>query len=105
MFVSIDNVIGNDLTSYIGNIPINLINKTHRIYLIKDALTQPSNTKFYIKLPINSDNTQCTSNFNFTIKFHHYNAIPTNEINADYPVNNDHVNGYQVIEQINKLCK
>ncbi len=100
MFVSIDNVIGNDLTSYIGNIPINLINKTHRIYLIKDTTTAASNTKFYIKLPITSDGTQCTSNFNFTVKFQHYNGIPTNEINADYPINNDHVNGYQVIEQI-----
>jgi hypothetical protein len=101
MFVSIDNIPGNNLSSYIGNIPINLLNKTHQIYLIKDSLTPANTSKFYIKLPVISDGTQCDGNFYFNLTFQHYNCIPINEINADYPVNNDHINGYQVIQQIN----
>ncbi len=100
MFVTLSDIVGNNLTSYIGNVPINLLNKTHQIYLLKDSDTIGNQNKFYIKLPILSDGTQCTTNFNFKINFEHYNCIPINEINADYPVNNEHVNGYQVIEQI-----
>ena len=104
MFVILDNIVGNNLTSYIGNIPINLINKTHRIYLINTDLNfQPDENKFYIKLPISSDGTQCLSTFNFTINFQHYNCIPINEINANYPVNNDHTNGYQIIDSFSTL--
>jgi hypothetical protein len=101
VFVTLENIVGNNLSSYIGNIPINLLNKTHQIYLIKDNdITTANISKFYIKLPIVSDGTQPQTNFNFNINFEHYNCIPINEINADYPVNNEHVNGYQIIEQI-----
>jgi hypothetical protein len=104
MFVNLDNIVGNNLTSYVGNIPINLINKTHRIYLINtDTNAQPDLNKFYIKLPIASDGTQCLSTFNFTINFQHYNCIPINELNANYPVNNEHTNGYQIIDAINTI--
>ena len=100
VFVTLSNIIGNNLTSYIGNIPINLLNKTHRMYLLKDTDIIGNSTKFYIKLPILSNGVQCTTGFNFTINFEHYNCIPINEINANYPVNNEHINGYQIIEQI-----
>jgi hypothetical protein len=103
MFVILDNIVGNNLTSYIGNIPINLINKTHRIYLINTDSNSYGENKFYIKLPIISDGTQCTSTFNFTINFQHYNCIPINEINANYPVNNEHTNGYQIIDVIDTV--
>lgn len=102
VFVTLDDIVGNNLTSYIGNVPINLLNKTHQLYLIKDSDATSANiNKFYIKLPIISDGTQAQTNFNFKINFEHYNCIPINEINADYPVNNEHINGYQIIEQIN----
>ena len=101
VFVTLDDIVGNNLTSYIGNVPINLLNKTHQMYLIKDGdVTTANINKFYIKLPIISDGTQSQTNFNFKINFEHYNCIPINEINADYPVNNEHINGYQIIEQI-----
>ena len=100
MFVTLSDIVGNSLTSYIGNVPINLLNKTHQIYLLKDSDVIGNQNKFYIKLPILSDGIQCTTNFNFKINFEHYNCIPINEINSDYPVNNEHVNGYQIIEQI-----
>ena len=101
VFVTLDDIVGNNLTSYIGNVPINLLNKTHQMYLIKDGDINTANiNKFYIKLPIISDGTQPLTNFNFKINFEHYNCIPINEINADYPVNNEHINGYQIIEQI-----
>jgi hypothetical protein len=101
LFVTIDNIVGNNFTSYIGNIPINLLNKTHQIFLIKDNdISTTDLNKFYIKLPILSDGTQPTTNFNFIINFEHYNCIPINEINANYPINNEHINGYQIIEQI-----
>ena len=100
LFVELSNIEGNDLSSYIGNIPISLLNKVHQMYLISDTDTTGNNNRFYIKLPIDSDGTQSTTNYYVTIKFYHYNCIPINEINSNYPINNDHTNGYQVISAI-----
>jgi len=101
LFVSISGITGNDLTTYIGNIPINLINKTQQIYLLSDYDTSGTINTFYIKLPIVSNGIQATSSFNIKFDFYHYNGIPIFEINADYPINNYHTNGYQIINAIN----
>lgn len=101
LYVTISGVTGNDLTTYIGNIPINLINKTQQIYLTSDYDISGTINTFYIKLPIASNGIQATSSFNIKFEFFHYNGIPIFEINADYPINNYHTNGYQVINQIN----
>jgi hypothetical protein len=100
LYVSISGITGNSLSSYIGNIPINLINKTQQIYFTSDYDVYGVENCFYIKLPIPSDGTQSTSTFNLTLEFQHYNLIPIFEINADYPINNSHTNGFQVIKSI-----
>jgi len=99
LLVELGNIEGNNLSSYIGNIPINLLNKKHRMYLINNTDIS-GNNKFFIKLPINSDGTQALTSFYLTIKFYHYNCIPINEINANYPIDNNHINGYQIINSI-----
>jgi len=97
MFVELANIEGNDLSSYIGNIPISLLNKKHQIYLYSDI---SNNNLFYIKLPFNSNGVQATTTFYLSVSFYHYNTIPINEINADYPINDDHINGYHIIKTI-----
>ena len=97
LFVELGNIEGNDLSSYIGNIPIGLLNKVHQMYLLSDTNLTGDVNKFYIKLPINSDGTQATTDFYLSVKFYHYNCYSINEINANYPINNSHVNGYQLI--------
>jgi hypothetical protein len=99
LFVTISGIMGNNLTSYIGNVPISFLNKTHQIYLI-DANGDCSNNRFFIKLPFNSDGTAIQSEFNFTLDFAHYNGIPLNQLNANYPINQDHSLGYQIIQNI-----
>ena len=101
LYVAISGITGNDLTTYIGNIPINLINKTQQIYLTSDYDSSGTINTFYIKLPIISNGIQAMTTFNIKFDFEHYNGIPIFEINADYPINNYHTNGYQVINAIN----
>lgn len=101
IYVTISGIAGNDLSSYIGNIPINLINKTQQIYFTSDYDISGTLNTFYIKLPIASNGIQATSTFNIKFEFEHYNCIPIFEINSDYPINNNHTNGYQVISEIN----
>ncbi len=96
--------------SYIGNIPVSFINNMHQIYLVPpgetDLLFDPN--KFYILLPFASDGTNIitssdtnNNNYNITFNFYHYNFIPINELEADYPINNEHVKGFHIIKSIN----
>ena len=101
LFVTISGITGNGLTTYIGNIPINLINKIQQIYLTSDYDASGTINTFYIKVPIVSNGVQALSSFNIKFDFFHYNCIPIFEINADYPINNSHTNGYQVVNAIN----
>lgn len=96
--------------SYIGNIPVAYLNDQHQIYILPpdepDVLYDEN--KFYILLPYESDGTNIVTgtnsynnNYIITFDFKHYNYIPLNELEADYPVNSDHVNGYHIIKSIN----
>ena len=62
-------------------------------------------TKFYILLPWASNGVNIFSepdaeNYNINLTFNHYNLIPLNELNADYPINSEHINGYHIINSI-----
>ena len=50
LFVSISGITGNDLSTYIGNVPINLINKIQQIYLTSDYDISGTINTFYIKI-------------------------------------------------------
>ena len=94
--------------SYIGNIPVSFINDQHQIYLLppNDSSVIFDPNKFYILLPFASDGTNIittnqSNNYNITFTFKHYNFIPLNEIEADYPINSEHVKGFHIIKSIN----
>ena len=104
---TIKTVYKNDTTyPYIGNIPISFINQSHQIYITPpDEIVIPSLTKFYILLPWASNGVNIYSepdaeNYNINLTFNHYNLIPLNELNADYPINSEHINGYHIINSI-----
>ena len=102
----INSNINNSSYPYIGNIPISFMNQTHRIYITppNEMDTVPNINKFYILLPWASDGTNIettSENYNITFNFNHYNLIPLNELNSDFPINSEHINGYHIITSVN----
>ena len=107
----------NNLTSYLGNIPINLINTTHKIILELtvddipadcDLSNYPSDildyndNSFFIKLPKSMHNplnepAYLLKEYNYKIKFLNIAGIPLNLLNADYPINSERLNGFHKI--------
>lgn len=103
--------------SYFGSIPVNLINTTHTVYL-----SIPNNNNddtcldstppdyfnssaeyFFIKLPVKQTLNAVPPappepSYNFTLKFTSIAGIPLNLINASYPITQNNLNGYQVIQ-------
>lgn len=124
MYVTISGFRTDDGSTEIGGIPLNFINKKHRMYLAPRELTQGSSpytlgsrimgitdttthsdnaTKksFYIKLPKEYSGTELTpSKYNVDIVFHHYGGIPVNEINAFYPISHNNANGYHSVSTV-----
>lgn len=112
------NLSGFDISDYgtsqIGNIPINFLNGNHQIYFTNPDTSQielvniPSIGMvnnidgFYIKLPKTFSGTVSTNVMNISMTFNHIGGIPINKLNAEFPVDNDHVNGYHIIESITK---
>jgi hypothetical protein len=110
----------NDINSpFIGNIPVAFINDSHQIYLLppgeENSIPEPN--KFYIKLPyaatgnivgniitpdiiknLPQSPAYLIEPYQITFTFNHYNLIPLNEINADFPVNYEKIYGYQIID-------
>jgi len=104
--------------SYFGSIPVNLINTTHTIYLTFTEIElkcfenisnnyptgyfMPSAEYFFIILPITQTliSTPPRPPYNFTLKFTSIAGIPLNLINANYPISQNNLNGYQVIQSI-----
>ena len=125
LYVDISGFRPVDGGTNIGNIPINSLNGRHRVYfaprtisknLTPDGLgvkilglTDPilnhenvSNQKsFYIKLhePFGGDLSNIGA-FNINITFGFYGGIPVSRINAEYPVNIDHIQGYHEIKKV-----
>jgi hypothetical protein len=106
IFVNISNIKAAVLTSkFINNIPINLINKNHKIFLKKlDQDIIDINRKFfYIKLPISAELT--TSSFTYKnsltkLDFKSIANINTNLLNARYPLTYDNLQGFHNIWEI-----
>lgn len=108
-------------SAFIGNIPVAFINDTHRIYLLPpgEIDISPDKNKFYIKLPyasignvigniITPQVIKSSKNspkyvldpYQISFTFNHYNLISLNELNADFPITNKNIYGYQVINSI-----
>ena len=112
LFISIAGFKGHNNTNYIGNIPINQINKLHRVLISIPGEFQTPN-RFYIKLDEPLDNSFFTSwypnptdiscnNFNFSITYYYYAGIPLNLIRSEYPLSYNNLQGYQIITDVEK---
>lgn len=100
LFIKIDGFQGN-----IGNIPSSTLNKRQRVYLTIPGQNF-DNRAIYIKLihkfsDINSPFIFSTS-YNVTITFEYIAGIPINRINSQYPINYNHLQGYQLVTEVDK---
>ena len=110
--------ISNIGAPYVGNIPINFLNSPHRMYLtnpdfkLHDGLVVYSNntlinipingivkkiTGFYIKLPIIFSGLQPANNMLLNLTFNHVGGIPINKLNAEFPIDENHLVGYHQV--------
>lgn len=123
MYVDIDGFKNSDGSTLIGNIPINILNSRHRIYLsprdtsnqddpseLGDKVTGITDTRdhgdsdtksFYIKLPKEFTGTlDNIGSFNISITFRYYGGIPINTINATFPIDNNNLNGFHKVSSV-----
>jgi len=99
-YINISNVVGNiNSGTYLLNYPINLINKKQQVYFIRSDTDIFNPNYYYIKLDIPAE-AEYTYEYSFNLDFLHIHSIPLNEINADYPITSDRINGYHVIENV-----
>jgi len=100
--VTILGIKANTNGTYIDSLPINLINKTHPIYLYRDSEGIPDNDNaFYVKLGRTyrkeDDGIFTPDQYTFTIIFEHVCGIPLKYLNADFPVSSSQTQGYHEI--------
>ena len=118
---------GNILSTYLENVPINLINKKHLIIIpdqtdsthtpfmaselavvddIADPIEQAAALKhllesfFFIKLPITFDGSFAPKNYNVKFKFLSVSGVPINQINAEFPVDVNHLHGFRTVTKV-----
>ena len=97
VYVKISGFQGYPLPTHIGNIPLNALNKTHLIYLQLTPSEVNNLTYFYIKLPEKYKGSINVGEYNITLTFLHIGGIPLNVLNAEYPIDGDHLKGYHVV--------
>lgn len=106
--ITIDGFKGNNNImegmSHYDNIPISYINTNHNI-ILKD----PENGKirrnvFYIKLPrvYKKQNNLSGEDikYTFNIIYNYLCGVPLNYINAEYPIDSEHLNGFHFISDV-----
>ena len=106
--VKISNIIGiNNNNTAFGNISLSLLNKTHIVYLTSDVDSIGNEDYYYIKINISPNLTSITSNNTYTdsnsdiqIKFMTIGGINLNQINSNYPININQVNGFLTVDSI-----
>ena len=107
--VDIEGIKG-DKSSFLGNIPINLINGTHYMYtsLPKQEFAEHDDffdydpCHFFIILSKTLTESYKLDSYNFKITIRSIGGIPLNYINANYPINHDHKQGYHIITNSTK---
>ncbi|CAH6421768.1 Hypothetical protein KVN_LOCUS454 [uncultured virus] len=108
----------NSNSSYLGNIPVNLINTVHSIkleinkeefeqnfennYFDQNFYKYDPNYFFIIlsKTMQKKQNPYKLKEYNFKLNFMHIAGIPINLLNTGFPSNKDHLNGYHIIKNI-----
>jgi hypothetical protein len=106
MQVDISGVVGEDSITkelnglYLFNlIPINLINTRHNL-LYSTTINNKLSTIF-INLNISPSATTLSGVKTFQLTLLNIGGIPLNEINANYPLDNNHIQGYHDVIAIN----
>ena len=120
LYVEISGFKTSEGETRLGNIPFNVLNTQHRVYLsprelsysnpkelgkkiigITDTFEHEDNNtikSFYIKLPMEFEGDFSLSNvLNIDIIFKHYGGIPINTVNAYYPITGVNISGYHKI--------
>jgi len=98
--VLISNVVGNiNSGTFLLNYPVNLINKNHQVYFVRSSTDQFNTNYYYIQLNIASE-AEFTYQYSFNVSYLNIKSIPLNQINADYPISPDRMNGFQVIDNV-----
>ena len=98
--IQISNVVGNINTgTFLLNYPINLINKTHTVYFKRTPTDTFDPNSYYINLDIQAE-SEYTYQYSFNVSYLNIRSIGLNQINADYPISPDRMNGYQIIDSV-----
>ena len=98
--IQISNVVGNIQSgTYLLNYPVNLINKTHPVYFRRTSTDPFDPNNYYIKLDIQAE-VEFTYQYSYNLQFLHIKSIPLNQINADYPISPDRINGFHIIDNV-----
>lgn len=110
-------------SSFLGSIPINILNTTHTVKLSLsdsdilcttasiEAITGdpnyflPSPDYFFVVLPVimqpvTGSSPYTLRDYNFQLRFLSLNGIPLNQINANYPISPAQLYGYQTITSV-----
>lgn len=101
LYVTLSNVVGNAIkNTSIQNVPINDINKSHKIYFKRTENEIPNTNYYFIKI-----DTKVDTDFEYNLTtiglyYLQISGVPQNEINANYPISNLQLNGYHIIENI-----
>jgi hypothetical protein len=95
------------LKPYIGNIPINDLNRAHKVYFTTKHNPIFNPDVIYVKLSNSFDTMNhldpiyvFPSSYNVTITYQYSEGVPNNLINSLYPINVDHKQGYLVITSV-----
>ena len=127
IFISLDEIKGDrgssESSSFLGSMPINVINSTHALKLTltdSDILCQTGDIEvlrndanyftlspdyFFVVLPIKmqnipNQNPYTLRDYNFKLTFESLFGIPLNQINAIYPTDPNHIFGYHIIKSV-----
>lgn len=106
--VELEGIQGEADTNYIGNIPVGSLNGVHQVLLYNpDSTAQNtySDNSFYIELvSVYYNNKQFNLQaYNVQITYHYIAGIPINEINAEYPIDSDHIIGYHRVNSVENV--
>ena len=100
-YIVISGVIGNSIkNTSLQNIPINEINKKHQIYFKRTNSDIPNANFYYIKIDTVADSDFDYNLTDINVYFLQLAGIPLNELNANYPVSINQLNGYHIVTNI-----
>ncbi len=86
--------------SSLGNISLSLINKIHLVSLTSDYDAVGNDNYYYILTTKTSDSNLEDTTSNIKITYQNLAGININEINANYPISINQVNGFLVVNSI-----